>query len=115
MNTPRQKNISIDKDLLGQVEALCAVLHTNFSSKTKEPIGGVENQRTQPIEREGPRVVRAVLRVSAHEKGARRLLGVAYFFVGGEMPRFFEGGVQKRNTGREGLGLRAPFFNNLIE
>ena len=86
MNTPRQKNISIDKDLLGQVEALCAVLHTNFSSKTKEPIGGVENQRTQPIEREGPRVVRAVLRVSAHEKGARRLLGVAYFFVGGEMP-----------------------------
>ena len=36
MNTPRQKNISIDKDLLAQVEALCAVLHTNFSSKTKE-------------------------------------------------------------------------------
>ncbi len=32
----RQKNISIDEDLLNQVEALCTVLHTNFTNKTKE-------------------------------------------------------------------------------
>ena len=32
----RQKNISMDRDLLLQIEALCAVLHTNFSNKTKE-------------------------------------------------------------------------------
>ena len=34
--TQRQKNISMDADLLFQVEALCSVLHTNFSNKTKE-------------------------------------------------------------------------------
>ncbi len=34
--TQRQKNISMDADLLLQVEALCSVLHTNFSNKTKE-------------------------------------------------------------------------------
>lgn len=32
----RQKNISMDEDLLTQVEALCTVLHTNFTNKTKE-------------------------------------------------------------------------------
>ena len=36
MTTNRQKNISMDSDLLAQIEALCAVLHTNFSNKTKE-------------------------------------------------------------------------------
>ena len=38
-----------------------------------------------PLTCPGPLVLqgRAVLRVIAHEKGARRLLGVAYFFVGG--------------------------------
>ena len=36
MTTHRQKNISMDRDLLLQIEALCAVLHTNFSNKTKE-------------------------------------------------------------------------------
>ena len=34
--TQRQKNISMDADLLFQVEALCSVLHTNFTNKTKE-------------------------------------------------------------------------------
>ena len=34
--TQRQKNISIDEDLLNQLEALCTVLHTNFTNKTKE-------------------------------------------------------------------------------
>ena len=32
----RQKNISMDEDLLNQLEALCTVLHTNFTNKTKE-------------------------------------------------------------------------------
>mgnify|MGYP003596619379 CR=1 FL=1 len=32
----RQKNISMDEDLLTQIEALCTVLHTNFTNKTKE-------------------------------------------------------------------------------
>ena len=32
----RQKNISMDEDLLNQLETLCTVLHTNFSNKTKE-------------------------------------------------------------------------------
>lgn len=36
MTNQRQKNISMDRDLLLQIEALCAVLHTNFSNKTKE-------------------------------------------------------------------------------
>lgn len=34
--TQRQKNISMDEELLKQLEALCSVLQTNFSTKTKE-------------------------------------------------------------------------------
>lgn len=32
----KMKNIKIEEDLILQVESLCEVLHTNFSSKTKE-------------------------------------------------------------------------------
>lgn len=34
--TIKSKNVKIEEDLISQVEALCEVLHTNFSSKTKE-------------------------------------------------------------------------------
>ena len=34
--TTKTKNIKIDNELLTQVEVLCEILHTNFSSKTKE-------------------------------------------------------------------------------
>lgn len=32
----KMKNIKIEDELVVQLEALCEVLHTNFSSKTKE-------------------------------------------------------------------------------
>ncbi|MDD2808776.1 hypothetical protein [Rhodoferax sp.] len=36
MKTIKSKNIKIEEDLIFQIEALCEVLHTNFSNKTKE-------------------------------------------------------------------------------
>lgn len=36
MKTIKSKNIKIEEDLIFQIEVLCEVLHTNFSSRTKE-------------------------------------------------------------------------------
>lgn len=36
MKEPKIKNIKLEKELMEQIEILCEVLHTNFSSKTKE-------------------------------------------------------------------------------
>ena len=36
MKTARIKNVKLEDELMGQLEALCEVLHTNFSAKNKE-------------------------------------------------------------------------------
>ncbi len=36
MKSIKTKNIKIDNELLTQIEVLCEILYTNFSSKTKE-------------------------------------------------------------------------------
>ena len=61
MKTTKMKNLKIEDELVVQLEALCEVLHTNFSSKTKELLVDWKIKELKRLKEDAPELYKQYL------------------------------------------------------
>jgi hypothetical protein len=70
MKTIKIKNIKIEEELTIQLEILCEVLHTNFSSKTKELLVEWKINELKRLKEDAPELFLAYQEKIGNKKGS---------------------------------------------
>lgn len=70
MKIPKIKNITLEKELMEQIEVLCEVLHTNFSSKTKELLVEWKIKELKRLKEDAPELFERYLEKMGNKKGS---------------------------------------------
>lgn len=70
MKSIKTKNIKIDDELLTQIEVLCEILHTNFSSKTKELLVDWKIKELKRLKEYAPELYEQYLELIGNKKAS---------------------------------------------